>query len=239
MNSRVLASAAATVLAVAGSFLLVAYTNGAEQRALAGVETSEVLIISAAVPAGTPADVVLQSATRQEVPAKAVPADAVSDPAAISGLVTTVDLVPGEQILSTRFRDPATMPAPGTIAVPAGLLEVSILLEPQRSVGARLEPGDTVGVFVSVKAPVEATHLTLHQVLVTAVQGTPAAAEDSTSGASQAAASENVMVTLALTAADAEKVVYGQEFGTIWLSDESSSAAREGTRELTREGVYK
>lgn len=239
MNSRVLASAAAAVLAVAGSFLLVSYTNGAEQRALAGVQTSEVLIVSVAVPAGTPADVVLQSATRQEVPAKARPADAVTDPAAITGLVSTVNLVPGEQLLSTRFRDPATAENPGIIAVPAGMLEVSILLEPQRTVGGRLKAGDTVGVFLSVKAPAEATHLTLHQVLVTAVQGTPAAAEDPTSGASQAAASESVMVTLALTAADAEKVVYGQEFGTIWLSAEPATAAREGTRELNREGVYK
>lgn len=239
MNSRVLASAAAAVLAVAGSFLLVSYTNGAEQRALAGVQTSEVLIVSVAVPAGTPADVVLQSATRQEVPAKARPADAVTDPAAITGLVSTVDLVPGEQLLSTRFRDPATAENPGIITVPAGMLEVSILLEPQRTVGGRLKAGDTVGVFLSVKAPAETTHLTLHQVLVTAVQGTPAAAEDPTSGASQAAASESVMVTLALTAADAEKVVYGQEFGTIWLSAEPATAAREGTRELNREGVYK
>jgi pilus assembly protein CpaB len=34
-------------------------------------------------------------------------------------------------------------------------------------------------------------------------------------------------------------VVYGQEFGTIWLSDEPSTAVQEGTRELTREGIYK
>lgn len=238
MNSRILASVAAAVLAVAGTFLLIAYTNGAEQRALAGVQTAEVLIISAAVPAGSPADVVLQSATKQAVPAKALPADAVSDPAAISGLVTTVDLVPGEQLLSTRFRDPATSPTPGTVAVPAGMQEVSILLAPQRSVGGRLQAGDTVGVFVSLKAPAEVTHLTLHRVLVTAVQGTPAVA-DPASGESPGVASEDLMVTLALTAADAEKVVYAQEFGTIWLSDEPSTAGQEGTRELTREGIYK
>jgi pilus assembly protein CpaB len=226
------------VLAIAGTFLLIAYTNGAEQRALAGVQTAEVLIISAAVPAGTPGDVVLQSASKQAVPAKAVPADAVTDPATISGLVTTVDLVPGEQLLSTRFRDPATSPTPGTAAVPAGMQEVSILLAPQRSVGGRLQAGDTVGVFVSLKTPAEVTHLALHRVLVTAVQGTPAAA-DPASGASSGAASEDVMVTLALTAADAEKVVYAQEFGTIWLSDEPSTAGQEGTRELTREGIYK
>lgn len=244
MKSRVLASVVAVVLAVAGSILLIAYTNGAEQRALAGVQTADVLIVSTAVPAGTPAEVVLQSATKQAVPAKALAADAVSDPATVRGLVSTVDLVPGEQLLSSRFRDPATMQDPGTITVPAGMQEVSILLEPQRSVGGRLQAGDTVGVFISLgagitKPPAELTHLTLHKVLVTGVQGTAAPAEDSTPGASPEAPSKDVMVTLALSAADAEKVVYGQEFGTIWLSDEPSTAGQEGTRELTREGVYK
>lgn len=235
MNSRVLASIAAVVLAVAGSILLIAYTNGADQRALAGVQTGEVLIVSAAVPAGTPADVVLQSASRQAVPAKAIPADAVSDPAALSGLVSTVDLVPGEQLLTTRFQDPATLPAPGTVAVPAGMQQVSILLAPQRAVGGRLKAGDTVGVYISLKT--EVTHLTLHQVLVTAVQG--AVAEDPAAGASDGAASGALMITLALAAADAEKVVYGQEFGTLWLSNEPSTAGRDGTRELTRDGIYK
>ncbi|MCB5272965.1 hypothetical protein BJG92_00477 [Arthrobacter sp. SO5] len=245
MNSRVLASVAAVVLAVAGSILLISYTNGAEQRALAGVQTAEVLIISTAVPAGTPADVVLRSATRQAVPAKTLPSEAVSDPATLTGLVSTVDLVPGEQLLRTRFSDPATMQKPGTIAVPAGMQEVSILLAPQRSVGGRLQAGDTVGVFVSLgagitKPPTEVTHLTLHKVLVTAVQGAPVPAKgDSTSGASPGVASEAVMVTLALTATDAEKLVYGQEFGTIWLSDEPSTAGETGTRELTRDGIYK
>ncbi|XAS63348.1 Flp pilus assembly protein CpaB [Pseudarthrobacter sp. So.54] len=240
MKSRVLALVAAAVLAIAGSFLLIAYTNGAEQRALAGVQTVDVLIVSAAVPAGTPADVVLQSATTQEVPAKARPADAVTDPAALGGLVTTVDLVPGEQLLSTRFRDPATTQEPGSITVPAGMQEVSILLEPQRSVGGLLQAGDTVGVFISLAAPPETTHLTLHKVLVTAVQGAAAAAtKDPATGAGTGAASKSVMVTLALTAANAEKLVYGQEFGTIWLSDEPATAGEDGTRELTREGVYK
>lgn len=239
MNSRVLASIAAVVLAVAGSILLISYTNGAEQRALAGVQTAEVLIITAAIPAGSPADVVLKSATRQAVPAKAVPADAVSDPAAISGLVTTVDLVPGEQLLSTRFRDPATTQDPANITVPAGMQEVSILLEPQRALGGRLKAGDTVGVFVSVKAPAEVTHLTLHRVVVTAVQGTPAQSESANSDANAGAATKSILITLALSAADGEKVVFGQEFGTIWLSNEPSTAGVTGARELSREGIYK
>ena len=37
------------------------------------------------------------------------------------------------------------------------------------------------------------------------------------------------MVTLAVTAADAEKVVYAAEHGTIWLSNEPTDAVATGT----------
>ena len=56
---------------------------------------------------------------------------------------TTVDLQPGEQLLAGRFARPRALQAPGTVAVPAGLQEVSVQLEPQRAVGGRLAAGDT------------------------------------------------------------------------------------------------
>ncbi|PNH81144.1 Flp pilus assembly protein CpaB [Arthrobacter sp. AFG20] len=242
MKSRVIASVAAVLLAALGTVLLVAYVKGADQRAFAGTQTSEVLLVGKAVPAGTAADVVLDSIKRETVAAKTVPADAVTDETALRGLVTTVDLVPGEQLLKARFADPSKAETSGKVTVPKGMQEVSILLEPQRSVGGQLQPGDTVGVFISIGAGItkpaqNVTHLALHKVLVTAVQGGPQANEEKKSSSSSS--SEKVLVTLARTAADAEKIVHAQEFGTIWLSKESSAAIEQGTRELTQEGIYK
>jgi pilus assembly protein CpaB len=203
-----------------------------------------VYVIGAVLPAGTPAEVVLQSAKRELVAATTVPDGAVTDPEVISGLVTTVDLVPGEQLLSARFIDPAKANNSGTIAVPKGMQEVSILLEPQRSAGGQLRAGDTVGVFVSLgtgltKPPENVTHLTMHKVLVTAVQGTPEEGVEGVEGDAPGVPGEKIMITLARSSADAEKIVYAQEFGTIWLTKEPADAAEEGTRELTLEGIYK
>ncbi len=47
------------------------------------------------------------------------------------------------------------------------------------------------------------------------------------------------MVTLAMTAPNAEKVVFGAEHGKIWLSLEPANAALGGTRVVTEKSVYK
>jgi pilus assembly protein CpaB len=46
------------------------------------------------------------------------------------------------------------------------------------------------------------------------------------------------MVTLALTAPDAEKVVWARENGSIWLSLERTDVPEGGTRVITGEGIF-
>jgi pilus assembly protein CpaB len=255
MKNRIISGVAAVLLAVIGTVLLVGYVNGAEQRAFAGTETRDVLVVNTPVAAGTPSEEALLSTTTEAIPAKALADGVVTDPAQISGLVTTVELVPGEQLLQSRFINPADVQGGSTeVEVPAGMQEVSILLEPQRMVGGRLDPGDTVGVFISLgsgtlQPPVPVTHLTMHKVLVTAVQGLPAPVEGETvegetadgEGVDDAAGipASSLIVTLARSAPDVEKLVFAQEFGTIWLSKEPAGATEEGTRELTQEEIYK
>jgi pilus assembly protein CpaB len=178
------------------------------------------------------------------LPAKAAVAGRVTDLSSLTGRVATVDLQPGEQLLSSRFASPDSLQAPGTVAVPAGAQEISVLLEPQRAVGGRLAAGDTVGVLVSLKFEdgTSASHAVLHGVLVTQVQGAPApadAADDpETASAGAAAPSASLMVTLALSAAQAEAVVFGIEHGTLWLSLEPEGADVSGTDVITQGNIY-
>src|SRR5439155_17077364 len=127
----------------------------------------------------------------EAVPEKVALPSRVTDLAALAGRVATVDLQPGEQLLASRFVRPTELQAPGTVAVPAGLQEVSVLLEPQRAVGGRLVAGDTVGVYVSVTLDQggAATHAVLHRVLVTQVQGAPAPADPKAAGDTETASS--------------------------------------------------
>jgi pilus assembly protein CpaB len=243
---RLLAAFAALLLLVVGTVVLLAYVNGADARALAGVRSVSVLVAAEPIPAGTSGDQLDGLVRTEAVPAKTAVAGRVTDLASLSGRVAAVDILPGEQLLAGRFARPDDLHAPGTVEVPAGLQEVSVLLEPQRAVGGRLSAGDTVGVVVSQtdQNGVPATHAVLHKVLVTQVQGAPApvdpaAKEDpATASAGAAAPSASLMITLAVSAAQAEAVVFGVEHGTIWLSLEPDGAETGGTDVITPDTIY-
>jgi pilus assembly protein CpaB len=243
LRRRILAAVAAVVLAVFGALVLVGYARGADQRAMAGMKTAAVFVVSEKIPTGTPGDQLAGKVRLEALPAKAAAPGRVTDLHDLEGKVATVDLQPGEQLLASRFSSPDDVRAPGTVAVPKGDQEISILLDPQRAVGGRLKAGDKVGIFVSLKSPDGSglTHLVLHGVLVTQVQGAPAptdpAKKADTSQAAGAPA-QSLMVTFALTAKQAEPVVFGQEHGTVWLSLEPDGADNGGTSVIDNGNVY-
>jgi pilus assembly protein CpaB len=241
VKKRIIGALTALLMAITGTIMVLSYVGGANERAMAGAKTVEVLVVSKNIAAGTPAEQLIEFVAPVQVPAKVVPAGAISNLKDLAGKVAAVDLVSGEQILSSRFASPAELKAAGTVDVPKGMLEVTISLDPPRVVGGKLQPGDTVGVFVSLEegpddqGPV--SHLALHKVLVTDVQGLAAPAEGSTDDSAPVPAN-NVLITLAVSAANAEKIVYTQEFGRIWLSKEPDTADEGGTRVLDKEGLY-
>ncbi len=245
MRRRLLAAFAALVLIVAGSLVLLAYVRDADARALAGTRTVEVLVVDEPVPAGTSGDELTEFVTTETIPAMAALDGRVTDLSALSGRVSTVDLLVGEQLVSRRFVRPQDLQAPGTVPVPEGLQEISVLLEPERVIGARLSAGDTVGVYLSQVLPdgTGQTSAVLHSVLVSQIQGAPApvdpdAAEAETETVAAGMPASNLMVTLAVTAHDAETVVFGMEHGTLWLSLETDGDATGGTRVIDPGTIY-
>ncbi|SDD16106.1 pilus assembly protein CpaB [Geodermatophilus telluris] len=242
---RLLAALAALLLALVGTVVLVAYVRAADARALAGVETVEVLVVDQPVPEGTPAGDLEDLVRTELLPAKAAAEGRVTDLAELAGRVATADLQPGEQLLAARFGDPAALRDPGSVALPDGAEEVAVLLTPERAAGGRLVAGDTVGVFLSLtyEDGTATTHAVLHRVLVTRVDGgvVPASADTETAaadGEGDAVPTESLLVTLALPASDAETVVFGVEHGTLWLSREPAGADTGGTGVLTQTDVY-
>ena len=251
MKVRILSAVAALLLAVIGASVLTNYVANADQRALRGAQSVQVYVVRAPIPAGTTADKLPQLTAQQTLPANAVATGAVTNLSQLAGKVPSTDLVPGEQLLSARFVDPASLKDknPGQVPLPDGMQEVTIQLEPQRVVGGQLTAGDTVGVLFTFgngssggpTGPI--THMEMQKVLVMTVQGVPTATTPSTgsgqAGAAPAVPAGSVLVTLARTAPDVEKIVYAAENGKIWLSKEPSTASETGTQELNRDGVFK
>ncbi|MBT2532076.1 Flp pilus assembly protein CpaB [Arthrobacter sp. ISL-48] len=217
---------------------------------MAGTETSEVLVVQKAIPAGTPVSGFTDSVAKKPIQKSTLTEGTVSNLADLGSKVTAVALVPGEQLLSSRMVDADSFLGPSRVAVPSGMQEISIKLPIDRVVGGKINAGDTVGVFISlqesstsgavdVATKAQGTQLTFHKVLVTAAQfsnGTPAQPDAAQQGQAQASLNSSnsnqndgtYLVTVARNSVDAERLVYGIEFGKIYLSKEPAEAT-EGT----------
>ncbi|MFM9275226.1 Flp pilus assembly protein CpaB [Pseudarthrobacter sp. NKDBFgelt] len=249
MKSRLLAGTAAVALALVGALLIIFYANGADQRALASTEPVDVLVVKTAIPAGTPVNDMAASLVIETVPAAGKSKSALSTLDNKANTVSAVDLVPGEQLLAERLVAPDDAEDEGATKVPAGFLEVSFQLEPQRVAGGRINVGDHVGIFLSFedgaykpKLEDPTTQLTLRKVLVTAVQGA-ASAEKPTEGEANpqdaALPAGALLLTVAVTDVDAGKIVFASEFGSLWLTKEPLDAQDNGPRIERKEVVYK
>jgi pilus assembly protein CpaB len=247
VKSRMLAGTAAVALALVGAILIIFYAQGADQRALRTLETVDVLVVKAAVPAGTSVNDMAGSLATEKVPAAGVSKSALRNLDDKTGTVAAVDLIPGEQLLAERLVPPADAADAGTTKVPAGFQEVSFLLEPQRVAGGRINAGDHVGIAMSFKegaykadpaAPT--TQLTLRKVLVTVVQSS-ASAEKPAEGESQDTSLPQgaFMITVAVNDIDANKIIFASEFGSLWLTKEPLDAQDNGAKIERKEVVYK
>ena len=200
MNRRIIGVVLALVLASVGTWAIVQYVQNADERALEGTELVEVLSVDAAIPEGTPAEEVDSFVATTLVPADSRVDDALTDLGPVAGLVTATELVPGEQVLASRFVAAETLVAARQFEVPDGLLEVTFSVSPERAVGGAIAPGDLVAFVASfnpftldavepenaqdlqefLEAPEEVepvslktpntTHITIHKALVTRVQ---------------------------------------------------------------------
>ncbi|MFI7585164.1 Flp pilus assembly protein CpaB [Kocuria sp. M1N1S27] len=232
MKIRIIAGAVMAILALAGLAIVSTYVGTADARALASQEPREVYLVTAPILEGTPVEDFGEFVTLHTVPAAIVPEGAVTALGEHSGTVAGVDLQPGEQLLDSRLVDPQALEEPGTVPVPEGLQEVTIQLDAPRVVGGQLAAGDTVGFFVSFEGDEgreSKTAKDLHKVLVTSVQGAPsttapAEGAETPDNAAPAVPEGSMLVTFAVNADTAEKIVYASEFGRIWLSLEPEDA---------------
>ena len=235
MSRRVIATLAAIFLAVVGAVVLINYVNSADERALAGMVTQSVLVATAPIPQGTAADSLAGSVTNKDVPATTVVPGALSDLTTVSGLVLSVDIQPGEQLLEARFVAPDLLSDPRSVPAPDGYQEVTIQLEAQRVLGGTLAAGDLVGVIMSgASLDGEGQTVTsniLDQVLVTRIALTEQAVREDGEPLPQ-----SLFVTLAVTTPQAERVVYGMEFSSLWLTRQPEGPLQ-GTSEVVNGGI--
>ncbi|MBI2170022.1 MAG: Flp pilus assembly protein CpaB [Actinobacteria bacterium] len=256
MKRRIVGVATAIAMAAAGTFVIVAYVGSAEDRALAGQRTVDVLVAAKPIEKGTAADDLGDLVKTERIPAKVRAQDAVGDLADLGDRVAAVSFSAGEQLTASRFVKPGDLALAGQVEVPDGLLQVTLALSPERAVGGLIEPGSTVAVLgsfepfdIATDQPVDvdgtvvppggktpnSTHIIKQKALVTSVQQSDAVASSDTD--ENQAPKGNVYVTLALTGPEVEQVVFSAEHGTVWLAFEPEDAPTDD-HVVTRANVY-
>lgn len=234
MRSKLLILIVAIALGVLAAFVALRYINDARARVEAQDQPVDVLIAQQDLPAGMTAEELVkeQYVLLASVPRRFVADGAISSTAAISGKVLTAPLSKGEQITNSRFSLPEM--AGLSFAVPEDYVAVALPNTDARGVAGLLRPGDSVAVYATFEPEgglEEAiTKLILRKARVLAVGSSTTAVPETTGeeeqdttarlGGNQGTQDAEVpsTVTVALSPADAESLVFATEEGRVWLA---------------------
>jgi pilus assembly protein CpaB len=256
VTRRILTIILAIVLAVIGTGAVLIYAKGADQRALNGQKAVNVLVATQQIPAGTSAGAALSDGmlSKQKLPASSVPADAVRAlTSELKPLVASSSIAPGELLLRPMLV--TAVASTSGIAIPSGMMAVTIAMCVPEAVARYVYPGSQVAVFDTFikSGTVSAqwtcgsksiqsndktkilTRIVLTRVKVLSVaeaapvnsagQVTSTAFGQSTSSGGDQATQNEVLVTLAVNQADAERLINLAEAGLPYLALLTKSSA--------------
>jgi len=224
MTRRILGVLLAIVLAVMGTTAVLLYVSRAKNSVAAGQTAVKVLIATQRIPAGTSGESIKTKALAEEIvmPAATVPADTLTAIASeLDKLVLTHDVQPRQLLLKGMFG--ASTKLSGGVALPEKMLALSIKTAVEEEVGGFVRPGSQVAIFVTLEpdAGKRITKLLLPRVETLAVGAYGQDAVTSSQGDNEKDKNKGtvtLLVTLAVSQADAEKLIHAVRIGELYLA---------------------
>ena len=216
MRTRGLALVIALLVAAGATAAVFLYVQHVKKSATQPGSTVTVIVSKKDLTAGTKLDSLLASGqfTTLQVPSDAVVPGAVTDLSQLRGRTVNSFILQGEQISTARLAG-STYNTGGALGLPKGYEGVSIQLQAQAVPGQLLQPGDHITVFatftgVSGGGSGDVTVNLVPDAQVLRVTGQ--------NGAANNGASNDILVTVALTPRDSMRMVFAQERGSVWLA---------------------
>jgi pilus assembly protein CpaB len=241
MNRRIGLIVLAVVLALVGTVAVYTYAHNADKRAVDATRSANVLYATKQIPAGTTwGDAVNGDYfTQEKVPVDAAPSTAVADTAESvpAGEVATADIASGQIVVRQMFGDKTA--STGIVAIPKGKMAVSVTLPADADVAGFVQSGSQVAIYDTFKrtgqgstarelpltdnsTDIYATKLLLPRVdVIAASQDAPS---DLNGGKTTNNSTNNVLVTVALSQAQAEQMILAQQVGQLYLALLSDSS---------------
>jgi len=240
MTRRILAVFVALLFAALGTAAVLFYVSKADQRAVDDASPVSVLVVKSRIPAGTTGQTIRERDLTESIrlPAGSLPEGAETMSTLLpelDPLVVTSDLQPGQVVLKRMFSQETR--TSGGLAIPEGQVAVSFTVSLAEQVAGYVRPGSQVALYTRYhivdgqkvlggeEGEIVQTGVLLEKVDVIAVgvrgddgettttplvQGEEELSEDDRS--------DQVLVTVAVTAADAAQVVRASTAGAIHLA---------------------
>ena len=214
MARRTVLLVVAILVAALGTLLVSLYAHNVDKRALAKQHPRSILIAKKVIASGTTGAQAAQDGALQLTPvaSDAIADGALSDISAVASQVALAPIYPGEQILRQKFGKAGastalSIPDPGTMAV-------SVSFGDPARVDGFVVPGSEVAVFVTAD---KSTRLLLPRAKVIAI-GTRTLVPSSGQGGQGGQQSPASVVTFEVSEADAQKLIYAQTSGQLYLA---------------------
>ncbi|HEX2240337.1 MAG TPA: RcpC/CpaB family pilus assembly protein [Actinomycetota bacterium] len=202
----------AGVLAVVATLAVLAYVRGVEESSGGTGPRVEVIVAKEDILAGANLDELIQSGafTTELVPEDALVDEAVTSLSQLEGRSASAAILAGEQVTLARIQGTDVALPGGALGIPEGFQAVTLPLEASRVVGGAVVRGDRVTVYATFdKTDTTVTLVPEAQVL--------RVNEPAGDGGLGGGAGAETLITLALSAEDAQKAVFAFEQGSVWL----------------------
>jgi pilus assembly protein CpaB len=226
MDRRRLLLILAVFVAVIGTALVFLYVRGADSRAQKGVANVEALQATADIASGETYDAALAAGkiSLQPVPQNVLDKNVgyQTSVETLKGKLAAVPIFAGQVIVTNQFGD-SVKATSGTLAIPKGMIAISVNLTDPDRVAGNIQNGQEVAIFVTgelqksattttpaANTDIQATRLLLPKVTVLNV-GSPQPPTTTTStdenGTQTTEQLPRTLLTIAVTQKDAQKVI--------------------------------
>jgi pilus assembly protein CpaB len=251
MTRRIGLLAASLLVALLGTAAVFSYVSRVEARALSDAEPVEVLVATQRIPAGTSPSAAVKGKLVEltSMPRRSVPEGALADVGAVGDQTLVSDVYAGEVLLKAKFADQRART--GELVIPKDKIAMSVELgDPQRVAGF-VVPGSEVAVFATVDkasasvsasvtqtenaatADVQAqgddkfTQILLPRTSVIAVGPSTLRPQSEKKGEDDNDVVAKAVLTLAVTQAEAERLVHSVQTGDLYFGLLSASSKTE------------
>lgn len=204
--------AAGVIVALLGAVIVFVYARSVTGR-IGGEATVSAFVATRDIPAGTTWESAAAAMTRRSVPTSLQPSNAVESTSQMTGRTSVRAISKGEVVTTSQFGGTKSAPGAG-LQIPPGHNAVTVSISPPQGVVHYVQQGDIVNIYVTLKqGDGSITKLLMSNVQVLANR--PASATQASEGV--VSGGGEVILTLALTPDQAEKVIFSKENGSLWF----------------------